>query len=176
MVVEMVVMEDKMRNFLVGIFIVFSFSVAKAEGLYTVKIVLSSKCPCAGRMMGQVKSLLSDYKGKAEFQFIDVGSLDQASSDRYKKNFQLDAEVIYDKDTKIADALGAEVSPTAFVFNSKHELLYKGAVLIENYNDYEHSAQPLRDALQAAVAGKTIAKKEVPAEGCFIHADILDAK
>jgi hypothetical protein len=67
----------------------------------------------------------------------------------------------------VADAYGAEVTPEIFVLDDKLTLRYHGRI-DDSQKPAGVSANDLRDALNAMLAGKEIAKKETKAFGCSI--------
>ena len=75
--------------------------------------------------------------------------------------------MLIDKDNILADKLGANVTPETFYLNEKNVLVYHGA--IDNNRSGENvSINFLRDALDANLGGKTVAKTSANAFGCSI--------
>ncbi|HYO92076.1 MAG TPA: hypothetical protein VEQ40_10585, partial [Pyrinomonadaceae bacterium] len=63
--------------------------------------------------------------------------------------------------------LGAEKTPEAYVLDSSNKIVYRGR--IDNArNPSSVTASELRDAVDAVLSGKPVAKSSVPAFGCSI--------
>jgi peroxiredoxin len=75
---------------------------------------------------------------------------------------------LYDEDQQVLKALGTIRTPEAFLFNSKRELVYKGA--IDDSWDNEHAVTRvyLEDALEYTLDGLDVDYPEIPAVGCSI--------
>ena len=72
-----------------------------------------------------------------------------------------------DPGNKVADRLAANATPEAYFLDANNKLLYHGR--IDDSKDAARvKANDLRDALDAALAGKTIAKPTAKAFGCTI--------
>jgi peroxiredoxin len=77
-----------------------------------------------------------------------------------------------DKESAIANAFGGQTTPHAFLFNSKMELVYKGAI-DDSYKSAEDVKQPyLKDAISSLSAGKEVAVSETKPVGCSIKRKI----
>jgi hypothetical protein len=75
--------------------------------------------------------------------------------------------ILKDGGNKIADIFGATVTPEAFFLDASNKLLYRGR--IDNARDVSQViSTDLRDALDAALAGKPVAKSTATAFGCTI--------
>ena len=79
---------------------------------------------------------------------------------------------IVDRERALVAATGATVTPEVVMIRTDESIAYRGR--IDNY--YAELTRPRsqvtehdwRDALDAVMAGKTVARPEVPAVGCFI--------
>lgn len=75
---------------------------------------------------------------------------------------------VLDKNSEIADAFGARLTPECFLFNKFGRLVYHGAI-DDNPNDEKLVANYyLRDAITSISAGEPIIVKESRLEGCAI--------
>jgi hypothetical protein len=75
--------------------------------------------------------------------------------------------ILKDPGNKIADKLGATVTPEAYFLDANNKLLYHGR--IDNArNAAQVETSDLRNALDSALAGKPIEKTEAKAFGCSI--------
>jgi peroxiredoxin len=133
-----------------------------------VIVFLSSQCPVVRGYNDRINKIAADYQAKG-VNFIGVNANSSESLAEVKKHADEHYKfpVLIDKGNVLADRLGASVTPETFYFNEKNVLLYHGAIdnnrkgnaITENY---------LRDALDAALAGKTVAKTTANAFGCTI--------
>ena len=77
------------------------------------------------------------------------------------------AAILKDEGNKIADALGATRTPEAYFIDASNKLLYHGR--IDNSRDITQvNSSELRDAIEAALAGKPVPKTTANAFGCSI--------
>ncbi len=77
-------------------------------------------------------------------------------------------EYFFDSTQEIAKAFGAERTPEVYLFNSKRELVYKGAIddSWDNENNVTHVY--LEDAIEYALDGIEVDYPEIKADGCTI--------
>ena len=75
--------------------------------------------------------------------------------------------VLIDKGNVLADKFGATVTPEVFYFNEKNVLIYRGAIDNSRKGD-QITENYLRDAFDATLSGKTVAKTSANAFGCSI--------
>ncbi|WP_343635116.1 thioredoxin family protein [Fluviicola sp.] len=75
---------------------------------------------------------------------------------------------VIDKNSVLADAFGARTTPHIFLLNTKTELIYTGA--IDNKVDGKRTSDEnyLKNAIEAASAGKEIPTNSTPPRGCSI--------
>ncbi|HCE56483.1 MAG TPA: thioredoxin family protein [Prolixibacteraceae bacterium] len=80
----------------------------------------------------------------------------------YKFNYVLDNESL------IANAFGGQTTPHAFLFNSKMELVYKGAI-DDSYKSAADVKEPyVKNAIAEIAAGKPVSVAETKPVGCSI--------
>lgn len=73
-----------------------------------------------------------------------------------------------DDQSAVANNFGGQTTPHAFLFNSKMELVYKGAI-DDSYKSAKDVKQPyLKDAITSVSSGKRIAVAETKPVGCSI--------
>ena len=75
---------------------------------------------------------------------------------------------LLDKESLIANAFGGQTTPHAFLFNSKMELVYKGAIDDSYKSADEVKENYLKDAISYLSAGKEIVIAETKPVGCSI--------
>lgn len=77
-----------------------------------------------------------------------------------------------DNESLIANTFGGQTTPHAFLFNSKMELVYKGAI-DDSYKSASDVKQPyLKDAITSLSSGKAVAVAETKPVGCSIKRKI----
>ena len=75
---------------------------------------------------------------------------------------------VVDENSQLANAFGGQITPHAFLFNGKMELVYKGAI-DDNYKSAgEVKSTYLKDAIASVSSGKTVAVAETKPVGCSI--------
>jgi hypothetical protein len=73
-----------------------------------------------------------------------------------------------DDQSLIANTFGGQTTPHAFLFNSKMELVYKGAI-DDSYKSAAEVKQPyLKDAIVSLSSGKPVVVAETKPVGCSI--------
>lgn len=85
-----------------------------------------------------------------------------ANEQGYKWNYAVD------KDSKMANALGATMTPESFLFNKDGKLLYHGAINNKPRDPNNGDKEYLKQAMDEMVAGKAISQSVYPQYGCGI--------
>jgi peroxiredoxin len=134
-----------------------------------VLVWLSAQCPVVKQYNERINQVAAELKAKG-INVIGINSnatesLDWVKSDAAEVGYKF--PVLIDKGNVLADKLGASVTPEVYYFNEKNVLLYQGAI------DNDRSGKNiktfyLRDAADAALAGKEITTKKANAFGCTI--------
>ena len=144
-------------------------SVGKLKGKNgAVVVFLSTQCPVVKGYNERINQIAADYQSKG-INFIGVNSNSTESPTTVKMHAEQNYKfpVLIDKGNVLADKLGATVTPEVYFIDEKNVLLYRGA--IDNDRSGKNvSINVLRDAFDAKLAGKTIAKSSVNAFGCSI--------
>jgi peroxiredoxin len=122
--------------------------------------------------------LLEKYEDD-NFGIIGINSNDaeQSPDDSFEKmkaiSDKLELEkrhflYLHDGDQQVAKAYGAKVNPEVFLFNSKRELVYKGAI-DDNWQNSELVTHVyLEDAVEYCLDGIEVDFPDVPPSGCDI--------
>ena len=135
----------------------------------TVIVFLSAQCPVVKLYNDRINQIAADYDAKG-IKFIGINSnatesLDWVKSDAAKVGYKF--PVLIDKGNKLADRLGATVTPEIYYLSADNVLLYHGAI----DNDRSGKAvteQYLRTAFDQALTGKKIVRTRANAFGCTI--------
>jgi len=135
----------------------------------TVLIFVATKCPISNAYNERMEKLAQEYKAKG-INVIGINSNAAELAADVKAHAaanKLTFPILKDTGNKIADQLGATVTPEVFFLDASNKLMYRGR--IDNARDTSQViANDLRDALDAALAGKPIAKTTASAFGCNI--------
>ena len=135
----------------------------------TVLLFISVQCPVSNDYNERMEKLAQDYKAKG-VAVIGINSNvaeDATAVKAHAQNNKLSFPILKDPGNKIADRLGAKVTPEAYFLDAGNKLLYHGR--IDNArNAAQLETSDLRNALDAALAGKAIEKSEAKAFGCSI--------
>lgn len=136
----------------------------------TVVIFLSTMCPVVNRFYkDRIAAFAKDYQAKG-VNIVGINANSSETAEQIKANTEERSyvfPVLIDKGNAVADKLGASVTPEVFLFDKDNKLVYRGA--IDNDRTGEKiTANYLRDAVEATLAGKTIAKTETASFGCGI--------
>ena len=135
----------------------------------SVLIFIAVQCPVSNAYNERMEKLAQDYKAKG-INVIGINSNVAESADAVKAHAaekNLTFPILKDAGNKIADRLGATVTPQAYFIDASNKLLYLGR--IDNSKNAEGvTSSELRDALDATLAGKPITKTTANAFGCTI--------
>lgn len=137
----------------------------------TLFIFLGSTCPICQKYTGLLRELPDRYPG---VQVIGIFTKWEKWSEIHKfaEEYDLQLPLLLDKNHRLLEALGATVTPEAFLLNEKGEVVYQGAIdnwfydlgkprarVTENY---------LTDALDSFLKGAEISTKITKPIGCVI--------
>lgn len=133
-----------------------------------VVMFLSAQCPVVKGYIERINAVAADYKAKG-ITFIGINS--NATEDFAwvksdgDQNFKF--PMLIDKGNKLADKLGATVTPEAYYVDAKNVLLYHGA--IDNDRSGKNITDTyLRAAFDQSLAGKKVENTRKNAFGCTI--------
>ncbi len=138
-------------------------------GKITAVIFVSTKCPVSNDYNDRMTALYKDYASKG-VQFVFVNSNQNESGGEVAKHaieVGFPFKVYKDSGNKVADRFKAEVTPHAYVLGKDSAVIYRGAI-DDARNAARVTKQPLREALDAALAGKPAPAAETKAFGCSI--------
>ena len=135
----------------------------------TVLIFVAVQCPVSNAYNERMEKLAADYKAKG-IAVIGINSNvkeDGAAVKAHAAENKLTFPILKDPGNKIADRLGASVTPEAYLLDPSNKLIYHGRIDNSRNADQIESTD-LRNALDASLAGKAIEKTEAKAFGCTI--------
>ena len=135
----------------------------------TVLLFIAVQCPVSNAYNERMAKLAEDYKAKG-IAVIGINSNvaeDAAAVKAHAEEHKLAFTILKDPGNKIADRLGASVTPEAYFIDVNNKLLYHGRI-DNSRNAAQVETSDLRNALDAALGGKAIEKSEAKAFGCSI--------
>lgn len=135
----------------------------------TVLIFIAVQCPVSNAYNERMAKLAEDYKAKG-INVIGINANvaeDAAAVKAHAQEHKLSFMILKDPGNKIADKLGASVTPEAYFLDANNKLLYHGRI-DNSRNPAQIETSDLRNALDAALNGKQVEKTEARAFGCTI--------
>ena len=134
-----------------------------------VIIFVATKCPVSNAYNDRMEKVYEDYQAKGiSVVGINANSTEPAAEVKsHAAEKGLKFAILKDDGNKIADRLGANHTPEAYVIDASGKLVYHGR--IDNaQNTANITSNDLRDTLDAILAGKPVAKTTSMAFGCSI--------
>jgi len=128
-------------------------------------------CPYVIAWEDRINDVARDYEGRARLVAVNSNagylgdSLDDMRTRSAQKGFVF--PFLYDETQEVAEAYGAARTPEVFLFDGGHRLVYHGSP-DSDHQDPDGAEPYLRDALEAALAGREPDVQDVPAVGCTI--------
>jgi hypothetical protein len=123
--------------------------------------------------MPALKALDKEYRDKGvQFLAVNVSAEDtilQIAAQAVR--FEMEFPFVKDADFSCVDALGVKRTPEVVVLDEKRCIRYRGRIDDKHRVTGSRDAptqQPLKDALEALLAGKEVPKKETSVDGCLI--------
>lgn len=152
-----------------------------APGHASALFFVTGDCPVSNYYSHEIRRICEDYarRGVAcSLVYSDPATTDEMARKHAAEYGHGDYPKIVDREHVLIDATHAAVTPTAVVIRSDQTIAYRGR--IDNF--YAAIGQPrrivtehdLRDALDAVLSGKPVAKPETPVVGCYID-DLIHA-
>lgn len=133
----------------------------------TVVIFFSAICPCSNNHVDYLKKLRTDF---ADYDFFGVHSNIDENREivvNYFKKQEINFKVISDKNSSIANHLGALRTPHAYLISKQGEILYQGGVT-DSSDPLKAKEFHLFDALISHKNNKEIKIKKSRVLGCEI--------
>jgi peroxiredoxin len=134
-----------------------------------VLMFISTRCPYSNAYNERMVKLCDDYKSKGVVVLgINANSTESVEDvKQHAQDKKITFPVLKDESNLVADAYGAQVTPETYVLDGELTLRYHGRI-DNSHKLNEVKNNDLREALDAVLAGKAVAKKEAKAFGCSI--------
>jgi peroxiredoxin len=135
----------------------------------TVLIFIAVQCPVSNAYNERMEKLAQEYKARG-ISLVGINANSSEAADAVKAHAaanKMTFVILKDNGNKIADLLGATKTPEAYLLDAGNKLVYHGR--IDNSRDNTQVASSeLRDAIDATLSGKPVAKTTAAAFGCSI--------
>ena len=137
-----------------------------------VFVFASTQCPISNIYMPRVSELARTYIERGiRFFLVDPNRDDSVAALRaYVKQRGLAFPVVKDTDLAVSDWLAASRTPEAVVVKPEGDIFYRGRI-DDNQDRAKVIHSDLRDAIDAVLSGKTIARPRTLSFGCAIFRD-----
>ena len=135
----------------------------------TVLLFIAVQCPVSNAYNERMEKLAADYNAKG-IAVIGINSNvkeDAGAVKAHAAENKLTFPILKDPANKIADKLGATVTPEAYLLDASNKLVYHGRI-DNSRNPDQIETSDLRNALDSLMAGKPVEKTEAKAFGCTI--------
>lgn len=142
-------------------------------GKVVVLIFVRTDCPISNRYAPTIQKLSAAYADKASFWLVYPARHESPEMIRkHRKEYGYTLPVAHDVQHVLVKKSRAAITPEAAVFDANRRLIYHGRI-DDLYQDFGRARRApttheLEDAIQAALAGHTLASDAVPAVGCYI--------
>lgn len=139
-------------------------------------IVSCNHCPYAMAYWNRIVKLWERFEeDNLAVIIINGNDAEQYPDDSFDNMIKLEKQYIkgkfqylHDPTQEVVSKLGAVRTPEAFLFNSKRELVYKGAIDNSWENENAVTNVYLEDAIEYTLDGLEVDYPEIPAVGCSI--------
>jgi peroxiredoxin len=138
-----------------------------------VVLFLGTECPVNNAYLPRLAELHKQYEPKG-VQFLGVNANAQDSAARvaeHAKKFEVPFPVLKDEGNAVADQLGAQRTPEAFLLDGRHVVRYRGRIDDQHGIGFKRPAPTRRDlaeAMDEVLAGKDVSRPTAPVAGCLI--------
>ena len=148
----------------------FSLSDAAKSHKAVVVMFIATKCPYSNAYNDRMRDMAAAYE-KRGVLFVGINSNKTEPADEVRdhaKKHGFAFPLMKDPENKVADLYDAQHTPTVYVVDPQGKVRYEGRI-DENSEDPKAVTSPdLRNALDAMLAGKPIARSVTKAFGCSI--------
>ena len=147
-------------------------SLVPAKGKFTIAVFYSTECPISNAYSSTYNGLATAYPAERVGVVAICVDPDLTSSDvkSHARDFGLKLRLVQDRAGRLTRALGAKMTPEAFVIDDRGEIRYHGRIDDQFSARQIRNANPtgsqLKDALTALLAGKDVAVPFVEPVGC----------
>jgi peroxiredoxin len=145
-----------------------------SKGSVHVVIFVRSDCPISNRSAPEVRELCSAFQPQGvDVYLIYVDPRESAEAiHNHIREYEYTCPALRDSKHALATATEASVTPEAVVFDKDWKIVYRGRIN-NQFEDFGKSREKptthdLKDAIDATLAGRTVAEPVTKAIGCYI--------
>ncbi len=135
----------------------------------TLVIFVATRCPVSNDYNQRMTELAQEYVGRG-FGIVGINSNNNEPAEevaRHAAEKGLGFTILKDPENRVADYLGASVTPEAYLFDPSWTLCYHGRI-DDSRNASRITKRDLRAALDAVETGRPVSLAETKAFGCTI--------
>jgi thiol-disulfide isomerase/thioredoxin len=146
---------------------------AASSGKIVVLIFLRRDCPVSSRYAPTIQQISAQYQRKANFWLVYPDKAESGQTVRqYVSDYGYRLPALRDPDHTLVKRAHVQITPEVAVFDRKHNLIYDGRIddwyVVPGQSRAVPMTHELNDAISAALAGKSAARREVRGVGCYI--------
>ena len=151
-------------------------SIEQFKGRPLAVMFICNHCPYVLHIMDRLTEMAEEF-GRQGVQFVAINANDVVNypddspekmidlSDKFNFTFPY----LYDESQEVAKSYKAACTPDLFLFDSNHELVYRGQFDdARPRNDEPVTGRDFEDALKAVTAGVPVPSDQKPSLGCNI--------
>lgn len=146
------------------------------SSIATVIMFICNHCPYVQHIQQGLVKLAQDYQDKGiVFIAINANDAQQYSEDNPEQMKQIAQQLgypfpyLYDENQAIAKAYQAACTPDFYIFDADLQCIYRGQFDASRPgNDIPVTGKDIRNALDAALAGRPVEQKQQASIGCSI--------
>lgn len=145
----------------------------RADGKIVVLLFVRTDCPISNRYAPAIQEMSVRYGAHAAFYLVyPIKSENAEQIRKHLTDFGFHLAALRDPELSLVHSSQVHITPEAAVFAGDGRLVYHGR--IDDWFEDFGRARPapttheLSEAIEAAMAGKNVAKATAPAVGCFI--------
>jgi hypothetical protein len=149
---------------------------ALKERKATVLLFIAHDCPISNQYAPEIARIVRRYSPKrvAFYTVYSEPGLSGTIAQKHAADYKFGATALLDPKQTLARRVGATVTPEAALLDAAGKLIYRGRIddlyLDFGKRRFEVQTRDLRNALDAALAGKAPPVKVTNAVGCYIPA------
>lgn len=136
----------------------------------TVLMFIATKCPYSNAYNDRMRDMAEAYRGRGVL-FVGINSNKTEPAQEVRDHARTNRHtfpIMKDPDNKVADLYDAKRTPEIFVVDKQGKVVYHGRIDENHENPSGVTSPDLKNALDALLAGKPIARAETKAFGCTI--------
>ena len=143
------------------------------DGRLVVLVFVREDCPISGRYAPTIQRISDEHQKDVRFYLVFPDKSESPSTiQKYLHDFRYSIPGLRDPEHALVKQAHAQFTPEAAVFDAEGGLVYVGRIdnLYETFGRARTAptTHELEDAIQAVLAGRAPAKKEVMGVGCYI--------